>query len=175
LRSGKLAGALPLGHRHDAVFVGSQTADYAKGLPSASDFGGFTMTEKRSVKAEEIVALSKKEGFLAKQFYVVFTTPTNGIGPVMENVKEHLAFQVRLEKEGIMFAAGPNWADDEKSWEGDGMVVIRANSLADAKEIMERDPMHKSGARKFKIRPWFVNEGTVYIRLNYSQGTFEMI
>jgi uncharacterized protein len=35
--------------------------------------------------------------------------------------------------------------------------------------------MHKSGARKFKIRPWFVNEGTVSVRLNYSQGTFEMI
>jgi len=106
---------------------------------------------------------------------VVFTTPINGIGPVMENVKEHLAFQVRLEKEGIMFAAGPNWTDDEKSWDGDGMVVIRANSLADARKIMERDPMHKSGARKFKIRPWLVNEGTVSVRLNYSQGTFEMI
>ena len=64
------------------------------------------MAKNRSVKAEEIIALSKKEGFLAKQLYVVFTTPTNGIGPVMENVKEHLAFQVRLEKEGTMFAAG---------------------------------------------------------------------
>src|SRR5262249_48584263 len=99
----------------------------------------------------------------------------NGIGPVMKNVKEHLAFQVRLEKEGIMFAAGPNWTDDEKSWDGDGMVVIRANSLADAKKIMERDPMHKSGARKFKIRPRFVNQGRVSTRINYSKGTFEMI
>ena len=56
------------------------------------------MAKNRSVKAEEIIALSKKEGFLAKQLYVVFTTPANGIGPVMENVKEHLAIQVRLEK-----------------------------------------------------------------------------
>ena len=92
------------------------------------------MAEKSSVKAEEIVALSKTEGFLAKQLYVVFTTPADGIGP-----------------------------------------VIRASSLADAKQIMGRDPMHKSGARKFKIRPWFVNEGTISVRLNYSQGTFEMI
>jgi len=127
-----------------------------------------------SVIAQDIVALSKKEGFLAKQLYVVFTTPTNGIGPVMENIKSHLEFQVALEKEGIMFAAGPNWTDDEKSWEGDGMVVIRAKSLADAHDIAARDPMHKSGARKFKIRPWFVNEGTVSVRLNYSEGTFKM-
>ena len=127
------------------------------------------------VSAQDIIALSKKEGFLAKQLYVVFTTPTKGIEPVMKVVKEHLEFQVTLEKQGIMFAAGPNWTDDEKSWEGDGMVVIRAKSLAEATDIMKRDPMHKSGARKFKIRPWFVNEGTVSVRLNYSQGTFEMI
>jgi uncharacterized protein len=61
---------------------------------------------------------------------VIFTKPTNGIKPVMDNLKEHLAFQVELEKEGSMFAAGPNWTDDEKSWEGDGMVVVRAKSLA---------------------------------------------
>jgi uncharacterized protein YciI len=93
----------------------------------------------------------------------------------MKVIKEHLQFQVALEKKRIMFAAGPNWTDDEESWEGDGMVVIRAKSLAEATDIMKRDPMHKSGARKFKIRPWFVNEGTVSVRLNYSQGTFEMI
>jgi uncharacterized protein len=127
------------------------------------------------VSAQDIVALSEKQGFLAKQLYVAFTTPTNGIGPVMENIKEHLEFQVELEKQGIMFAAGPNWTDDGESWEGDGMVVIRARSLAEASVIMGRDPMHKSGARKFRIRPWFVNEGTMSIRLNYSQGTFEMI
>lgn len=129
---------------------------------------------KTKVSAREIVTLSKKAGFLAKQLYVVFTTPTNGIEPVMRNVKEHLEFQVALEKQGIMFAAGPNWTGDEKSWEGDGMVVIRAKSVAEATEIMKRDPMHKSGARKFKIRPWFVNEGTVLVRLNYSQRTFEI-
>lgn len=94
--------------------------------------------------------MSKKEGFLAKQLYVVFTT---GIEPVMRNVKKHLEFQVMLEKQGIMFAAGPNWTDNEKSWEGDGMVVIRAKSLAEATEIIKRDPMHKSGAANLKYDP----------------------
>jgi hypothetical protein len=54
------------------------------------------------------------------------------------------------------------------------MVVVRAKSLAEAKQIAARDPMHKSGARKFTVRPWFVNEGTIAVRLNYSKGTFEM-
>jgi uncharacterized protein len=126
------------------------------------------------ITAEEIVTLSQREGFLAKQLYVIFTEPTNGLGPVMEHIKAHLEFQVALEKQGIMFAAGPNWSDDEKSWHGDGMVVIRAPSLAAAREIAERDPMHKSGARKFRVRPWLVNEGTVSLRLNFSSGSFEL-
>ena len=96
------------------------------------------MTVSR-VPAAEISALSKEKGFLAKQLYVVFTTPANGMGPVMEKIKEHLAFQESLEAQGIMFAAGPQWTDDEAFWEGDGMVVIRAGSLAEAREIAAKD------------------------------------
>jgi hypothetical protein len=66
---------------------------------------GRTAMTKTKVSAEDIVTLSKKEGFLAKQLYVVFTTQTKGIEPVMKVVKEHLEFQVALEKKGIMFAA----------------------------------------------------------------------
>jgi hypothetical protein len=29
-----------------------------------------------------------------KDLYVVFTTPTNGLGPVMENLDKHLEFQI---------------------------------------------------------------------------------
>ena len=126
------------------------------------------------VPAAEIVALSKEKGFLAKQLYVVVTTPADGLGPVMENIEAHLAFQASLEAQGIMFAAGPQWNDDETFWEGDGMVVIRAASLAEARAIAAKDPMHASGARKFTVRPWLVNEGTVTIKLNYAKGSFEV-
>ena len=127
-----------------------------------------------NVSAAEIVALSKEKGFLAKQLYVVFTTPVSGMGPVMEHMKEHLAFQQLLEEQGVMFAAGPHWTDDEQSWEGDGMVVLRASSLTEASTIAATDPMHASGARRFTVRPWLVNEGTVTIKLNYADGSFEV-
>ena len=87
------------------------------------------------------------EGMLQKQLYVVFTTPTNGLGPVMENIGPHLEFQVSLEERGIMFGAGPFWNDDETEWLGEEMVIIRAGSLDEAKEIAASDPMHSSGAR----------------------------
>lgn len=115
------------------------------------------------------------EGMLRKQLYVVFTKPTQGLEPVMANLKEHLDFQIDLERRGIMFGAGPFWNDTEDAWEGEGMVIVRAGSLAEAKAIAASDPMHKSGARSYSVRPWLLNEGTVTVKLTYSDGKREVI
>ena len=128
-----------------------------------------------SVPAKDIADESRRRGYLARQLYLVSTRPVNGIGPVMENLATHLAFQEELERDGIMFAAGPNWTDDEQSWEGDGTVVLRAASLAEAKEIAARDPMHTSGARSFTVRPWLINEGTLTVQLGFATGRFKLI
>ena len=119
--------------------------------------------------------LNASAGCLQKQMYVYFTKPANGLGPVMENLEEHLKFQVEIEQKGIMFGAGPFWTDDEQRWEGEGMIIIRAESLAEARKIAESDPMHASGARTFTIRPWLMNEGMVTMRVTYSDGGREVI
>jgi uncharacterized protein YciI len=93
----------------------------------------------------------------------------------MENVEEHLKFQVSLEERGIMFGAGPFWTDDEKEWLGEGMVIIRADNIDEARKIAESDPMHACGARSFEVRPWLLNEGTVTIKIRYSDGSREVI
>ena len=125
------------------------------------------------IKVEDILNASR--GMLQKQLYAVFTSPANGMGPVMANIEAHLKFQIELEQKGIMFGAGPFWTDDEKEWQGEGMVIIRAGSLAEAKAIAETDPMHNSGARTFRVRPWLLNEGTVTIKVTYSDGKREIL
>jgi uncharacterized protein YciI len=120
------------------------------------------------ITKDDILEASK--GMLQMQLFVVFTTPTNGMGPVMENIEEHLQFQVNLEQRGIMFGAGPIWADDEHTWNGEGMVIIRADSLEYAKEIAATDPMHSSGARSFTVRPWLLNEGRITVAVDFSTG-----
>src|SRR5690606_34596680 len=99
---------------------------------------------------------------------VVLTTPVNGLGPIMENLKPHLDYQIDLERRGIMFGAGPFFDDAEQEWHGEGMVIIRASSLAEARAIAAADPMHMSGARTFTVRPWLLNEGTVTVKITYS-------
>ena len=125
------------------------------------------------ISAQDV--LNASAGCLQKQMYVYFTKPANGLGPVMENLEEHLKFQVELEQKGIMFGAGPFWTEDEQRWEGEGMIIIRAESLAEARKIAESDPMHASGARTFTVRPWLMNEGTVTMKITYSDGGREVI
>jgi uncharacterized protein YciI len=123
----------------------------------------------------------KARGFLAKQLYVIFATPTNGVDPVLENLHEHLYYQQLLERRGVMFATGPHWCDDEQRWDGDSMVVVRAGSVGEAETIAREDPMHVSDARRYRVRPWLVrvrpwpvNEGTRSVRLHLSSGRFEL-
>jgi uncharacterized protein YciI len=118
--------------------------------------------------------LEASEGMLQKQVYVIFSTPTNGIGPVMKNLAVHLEHQRSIERAGVMVAAGPHWTDDERFWDGEGMFVIRAASLDEARSIAAVDPMHKCGARSFKVRPWLMNEGVLKFRVTFSDGKMEL-
>ncbi len=122
------------------------------------------------ITREQVLDASK--GMLQKQFYMVHSTPTSGMAPVMENLPVHLEHQCAMERQGIMLAAGPHWSDDEQEWLGEGTFVIRAESLAHAKEIAAADPMHKAGARSFKVRPWLINEGGFRLRVTLSDGKF---
>lgn len=129
------------------------------------------MSEPKITKQD---VLNVSSEMLNKDLYVVFTKPTNGMIPVMENLEDHLKFQVSLEKQGIMFGAGPFWEDNEIDWNGEGMVIIRANSIDHANEIASTNPMRKSGARSFTVRPWLLNEGNIEISLDYSTGKFKL-
>ena len=75
------------------------------------------MNEPKITKQDVLNASSE---MLNKDLYVIITKPTNGMEPVMENLDEHLKFQVSLEKKGIMFGAGPFWEENEIDWNGEG-------------------------------------------------------
>jgi uncharacterized protein YciI len=130
------------------------------------------MSDANRITREDVLNASK--GMLQKQFYMIHSTPTHGIGPVMANLPAHLEHQMKMEREGIMLAAGPHWSDDEKYWDGEGTFVIRANSFAHATELAAADPMHKAGARSFKVRPWLINEGGFTLRVTFSDQKVQL-
>ncbi len=130
------------------------------------------MSEEPRVTRSQILEASRT--MLQWQVYVIHTTPTNGLGPVMEHIGPHLEYQQRMEQEGVYIAAGPHWEDDEETWKGDGMIVVRAANLAAARQIADNDPMHQSGARTFTVRPWLINEGSLTVKINFASRTYEV-
>jgi uncharacterized protein YciI len=106
------------------------------------------------------------KSFLRKNMYVVVTKPVAPREKIEPLIAEHLANQVRLERAGIMFAAGP--LTSEEGTRLGGMFVIRADSFAAARAIADSDPLHKAGLRTYTLTRWTVNEGSYGIRVNYS-------
>ncbi len=130
------------------------------------------MSEENSKSVPVAAVLEASKEMLQRQLYAIFTTPTDGLDPVFAVIGDHLMYQVQLEAQGILYAAGPMWTDDEQSWTGEGLVVVKAASKEEATAIAENDPMHKSGARSFRVRPWLINEGSITITLKNSSQTF---
>ena len=103
---------------------------------------------------------------LGKQLYVIHTIPVAPREKIAELLPQHLEHQVRLEKSGVMFAAGP--LANEDGTPGGGLIVIRADSFAAARAIADTDPLHKAGLRTYTLRRWTVNEGSYSLTINYS-------
>lgn len=103
---------------------------------------------------------------LGKTLYVVHTVPAASAEQIAALLPAHLEHQVRLEKAGIMFGAGPMANEDGSP--GGGLIIIRADSFEAARAIVDEDPLHKSGLRTYTIRRWTMNEGSYTVRVNYS-------
>jgi uncharacterized protein YciI len=124
---------------------------------------------------DELIGVGAGRGLLAKRFYAVLTTPAGGLAPVLAVLDEHLAYQAELEQAGVLWAAGPFADDAEDRWDGEGFFVYRAVSKEGATRYAEADPMHSSGARTFRVRPWLLNEGSFRVHVDYSTGRADVI
>ena len=113
------------------------------------------------------------KNMLCMDLYVIFTRRIQGvsISQMREVTPDHLKYQVELERQGVMWGAGPLFTPDDQSWEGDGMVIVRASSIAHAKQIAAADPMHQRGVRNFEILPWLLNEGSMTVKVSFSNGS----
>ncbi|WP_404789726.1 YciI family protein [Altericista sp. CCNU0014] len=105
---------------------------------------------------------------LRLQLYVV-TSTAKSLESVKQNLVEHRAYLRELEDRNILFGAGPLWTDDGQYFEGDGLLIYRADSVEAAQQIAQADPMHTSGARTFTIRPWLLNDGKITVQVTLSE------
>ena len=104
---------------------------------------------------------------LGKTFFAILTEAAPGTTreQLGATLPAHLDHQVKLEREGTLFAAGPLDAEDGSRR---GLIVIRAESFEEARRIADTDPFHAQGLRTYTVERWTVNEGSYTVRLTYS-------
>ena len=113
-------------------------------------------------------AEAKSRGALALELYVATSTPAGDLQDVKASLPLHLAYQAELERAGALAFAGPMSDETGAHMQGVGMIVYRAESLADARVLADNDPMHKSGARSYVLRRWMINEGSLNLTVGLS-------
>ncbi len=124
-----------------------------------------------ALSPKQVAALHEK--MLHKRLYVIFSDPTEKGGERRKIFPKHIAYQLKLEKAGILFAAGP-FTDAKGKPTGAGMIVVRAKSMAEARRIADNDPFHKQGYRSYRIQPWQINEGGFNLHINFSDGAYSL-
>jgi uncharacterized protein YciI len=105
---------------------------------------------------------------LGKKLFVVIWKARAGaeLGPVL---REHLEFMIELEKRGVLFASGPLSGSA-----GDGLSILRAGAIEEARAIAEQDPFVVKGLRSFDLREWTVMEGSIGLTINCSDRSVEL-
>lgn len=111
---------------------------------------------------------------LQKDLYVIFTRPVAPREEIMKMLPQHLERQVELEKQGILFAAGPMEPEDSDK-PRTGMIIVRADSFEHANEIAMGDPFHAAGLREYDVWNWSMNEGSFTVTINYSDKSADVV
>jgi len=143
-----------------AVVQGDDGARYAAGAKG-----------RDPVTQERIRELTKT--MLRKKLYVVLSKGGAAPEKIAEHLPRHLEYMIGLEKKGVLFASGPLAEADGKT-RGDGLTILRAASAQAAREIAEGDPFVVHGLRSFELREWTVMEGSLGIKVHFSDQSLEL-
>jgi uncharacterized protein YciI len=110
---------------------------------------------------------------LRKKLYVVLSNGGATADQIGAVLPQHLEYMIGLEKNGVLFASGPLTAAAGKP-AGDGLTILRAESIEDARMIAATDPFVVNKLRTFEVREWTVMEGSLGLKVNFSDQSLEI-
>ncbi|MGG6269413.1 YciI family protein [Leptolyngbya sp. AN03gr2] len=111
---------------------------------------------------------------LAKELFVVRSTPTQGLEAIAPYLDRHLQYYQDLERKGLLFAAGPLFTNRGQYHQGEGLIILNAKSFSEAEQLAAADPLHQQGVRHYTIEAWLLCEGSLNLRLTFGSGEIEL-
>ena len=112
-------------------------------------------------------------GMLKKRLYAVISKGSGRPELLQSLLPEHLKYMIGLEKAGLLFASGPFGAGDS-AVPGDGLTILKVDTLEHARSLAGIDPFVRSGARTFTVREWTLMEGSMQLTVSFSDKTMDM-
>lgn len=121
---------------------------------------GLAAAQATEAEADEAPAASPFAGFESPYYVFQFGPGENwidGVDPFEQDLGGHFAYMGQLVGEGVLVHGGPL----DRGNGSYAMGVIRADSLADAREIMSHDPALQTGVyRLLALDRWIALAGT---------------
>jgi uncharacterized protein YciI len=115
----------------------------------------------------DTAARTMTSGMLGLKLWVITSKTVVDREKTAPLLQAHLEHQVWLEKEGVLFGAGP-LRNPDGSRADLGLIVIRAASAEEARRIAESDPMYRAGVRTYTLHEWTLNEGRLTVTVDFS-------
>jgi uncharacterized protein YciI len=108
-------------------------------------------------------------------YYIIHSKLLGDMKVLKKTLPAHLEHLNKLQNRGKLFAAGPTLvpADTVDKFEvlennqaigGDGIIILRVDTRAEAEEIAQSDPFHQAGIRRYEILPWIISKGSVTLQ-----------
>jgi uncharacterized protein YciI len=110
---------------------------------------------------------------LRKKLFVVLSKGGATPEQIAALLPQHLEYMIGLEKQGLLFASGPLSATPGAP-AGDGLTILRAANADEARKIASTDPFVVNKLRTFEVREWTVMEGSLGVKINFSDQTLEI-
>jgi len=110
---------------------------------------------------------------LRKKLFVVLSKGCATPDQIAALLPQHLEYMIGLENQGLLFASGPLSASPGAP-AGDGLTILRAANADEARTIASTDPFVVNKLRTFEVREWTVMEGSLGVKINFSDQTLEI-
>ena len=110
---------------------------------------------------------------LRKKLYVILSKGGATAEQLGAILPRHLEYMIVLEKTGVLFASGPLSAAPGAP-AGDGLTILRAASVEEARQIASADPFVINKLRNFEVREWTLMEGSFGVKLNFSDQSLDI-
>ena len=104
------------------------------------------------------------EKMMKKRLYLALQYPTASQEEMLDHIPEHLEYMA--EREDRIFLSGP--LVQEGVTVGEGLTVLKTDDEAEARD---GEPLVKRGLRRYELKLWRIQEGSMTVRISGVNST----